>query len=59
MQRNTLHEKPGSILHVAGREASVVKIYVFPEIAYKPPRLGPLELQEQLQDLQDHLQDLL
>ena len=36
MHRGILHTKPGSILPVAGREASVVKIYVFPEIAYKP-----------------------
>ena len=36
--------KLGSILPVAGQEASVVKIYVFPEIAYKPPSQWPLGL---------------
>ena len=40
VHRGILHTKPGSILPVAGREASVVKIYVFPEIAYKPPSIG-------------------
>ena len=39
VHRRILHTKPGSILPVAGREASVVKIYVFPETAYKPPRV--------------------
>ena len=38
MHRGFLHVKPGSILLVAGREASVVKIDVFPDITYKPPR---------------------
>ena len=55
VHRGIPRTKPGSILPVAGREASVMKIFIFPEIVYKPPRQ---ELQEQLQDLQDHLQDL-
>ena len=38
MQREILRWKPRSFLPVAGREASVVKIYVFPEIAYEPAR---------------------
>ena len=33
----------GSFLPVAGREASVVKIYVFPEIAYKLPSLKAID----------------
>ena len=37
VHQGILHTKPGLILPVAGREASVVKIYVFPGIAYKPP----------------------
>ena len=36
MHREIPHTKPGSIFPEAGREASVVKIYVFPEIAYRP-----------------------
>ena len=38
VHRGILHTKPGSILPVNGREASVVKINVFPETDYKPPR---------------------